>query len=144
MYSSAPDELIQTVTYENRSFKTIIIKKPYSQFRINAQNIGSQKIKFQIFSMDMYHYFCNKATKFNANLNEIDSSTASVSTQVQCRDNAIGSDGNSTSITVLCTPKGKWIAKEQKCVCNKGYYFDNKQCSCKYIKDSEDDRFIVH
>ena len=134
MYSSAPYELIQTVTYENRSSKTITIKKPYSHLRINAQNSGSQYVEFRIFSMEMYHYFCNKTTKFNANLNEVDSSTANVSMQVQCLDNAIGSDGNSTNITVLCTPKGEWIARDKKCVCKKGFYFDNKQCSCKYIK----------
>ena len=134
MYSSASYERIQTVTYENRSSKTITIKKPYSYLRIIAMNSGSQNIKFLIFSLEMYHYFCDETTKYNANLSEVDSFTANISKLVECLDNAIASDGNSTNITVLCTPKGEWIARDKKCVCNKGSYFDNKQCSCKYIR----------
>ena len=132
-YSSASYELIQTVTYESRSTKAITIKKPYSHLHINAQNNRSDHVQFWIFSMEMYHYFCNKTTKFNANLNKVDSSTANISRQFKCLNTATGSDGNSTIITVLCTPKGEWIATDQKCVCKKGFYFDNKQCSCKYI-----------
>ena len=133
MHSSGPYEVIQTVTYENRSFKTITIKKRYSHLRINALNSGSQRTMFQIFSMEMYHYFCDKTTIYNTNLKKVDSSTANISNLVQCLDNTIASDGNSTNITVLCTPKGEWIARDKKCVCNKGFYFDSKQCSCKYI-----------
>ena len=131
----ASDEIIQNVTYENQSSKTITIEKPYSYLRINAQNIGSTKIKFQIFSMEMYHYFCDETTKYNANLKKMDSSTANISKLVRCRDNATARDGSSTSITVMCTPKGEWIAKkDQQCVCNKSFYLNNEQCSCKYIK----------
>ena len=133
MCSSAFGELIETVTYENQSSKTIAITKHYSHLRISAVNNGSQKMKFKIFSMKMYHYVCDKTTKFNANLNEVYSSTANISKLFQCLNNATGSEGNSTSIAVMCTPRGKWIAKkDQECECIKGFYFDSKQCSCKY------------
>ena len=133
LYSSPFGERIETVKYENQSSKTISIRRPYSYLSIIALNSGSGKIKFQIFSMEMYHYVCDKTTKFNANLNEVHSSTANISKPVQCLNNAIGSDSNSTNITVTCTPEGEWIAKkDDECECIKGFYFDSKQCSCKY------------
>ena len=126
-------EFIQNVTFEKQSFKTITIKEAYyRRLRIIAQ--ATSKTTFIIDSIKMYHYFCEKGTIHNTVLNKVDSSPTNISVIVQCRDNAVISDGNSTNITANCTPKGNWTFGDLKCVCDKGFGSNNNKhegCSRK-------------
>ena len=80
----------------------------------------------------MYHYFCEKTTMRNTVLSQVDSSTKNISVIVQCGDNAVASDSNSTNITANCTPKGNWtFGDELKCVCDKGFQSKDEKCSRK-------------
>lgn len=88
--------------------------------------------KFVIHRIERYHYFCEADNQYNIYLSEVNSSTTPISKQVQCVDNAVSSDGNSTNGTVLCTSKGEWIVGNEGCVCIEGFYsLNNKRCSRK-------------
>ena len=123
-------ELIENVTFGNQSFKNITIKKPYSQLRVLAR-AAVQRTKFSIYSIRMYHYFCEKAIKYKTNLSLVDSSTTNISKQVQCLDNSVANDGKSRNITIVCTPEGEWMVRDQECVCDKGFFPNYQRCSRK-------------
>jgi hypothetical protein len=122
-------EFIQNVTFGKKSFKTATIKKSYSKlrFRVRATSLTT----FYIHSIKMYHYFCEKTTMRNTVLSQVDSSTKNISLIVQCGDNAVASDCNSTNITANCTPKGNWTFGDEKCVCDKGFQSKDEKCSRK-------------
>jgi hypothetical protein len=122
-------ESIQNVTFEKRSLNTATIKKSYSYLRILVR--ATSQTTFYIHSIKMYHYFCEKTRIHNTVLSQVDSSPANIGVIVQCGDNAVTSDGNSTNITANCTPKGNWTVGDQKCVCVKGFESNNQECSRK-------------
>ena len=116
-------ELVQNFTFPklyNIAVKTTI-KKSYKLLRIRAR-AGLSKTKFTIYSIKLYHYFCEKTDEYNTKLSRVNSSTMNISREVPCLDNAVSSDGNSTNITVYCTPKGEWKLGNMKCLCDKGFY----------------------
>ena len=86
---------------------------------------------FAINSINLFYYFCETTTKYNANLSEVNSSTTNIKKEAQCVDNSVSNDGKSTNITVVCTPKGKWIVENEGCVCDKGFYSNHQGCSGK-------------
>ena len=122
-------EFIQNVTFGKKSFNTATIKKFYSKlrFRVRATSLTT----FYIHSIRMYHYFCKKTRIHNTVLSQVDSSTTNISAIVQCGDNAVASDSNSTNITANCTPKGNWTFGDEKCVCDKGFQSKDEKCSRK-------------
>jgi hypothetical protein len=127
--SSKNFESIQNVTFEKRSLNTTTIEKSYRYLRILAR--ATSKTKFTIHSIKMYHYFCKTTRMHNTVLSKQDSSTTNIIAIVQCGDNAVASNGNSTNITANCTPKGNWTFGDQKCVCVKGFQSNNQECSRK-------------
>ncbi|CAB4021380.1 Ephrin type-B receptor 1, partial [Paramuricea clavata] len=120
-------ESIQNVTFEKRSLNTATIEKSYRYLCILVR--ATSQTTFYIYSIKMYHYFCEKTTMHNIILSQVDSSTTNISVRVQCGDNAVASDRNSTNITANCTPKGNWIFGNQKCVCVEGFQSSNQECS---------------
>lgn len=125
-------KLIENVTLKEQGFINITITNSYKHLAIRAKVLSGVKTKFIISDIKIYYYFCEGKDIYNAKLSVVHSSTTSISKQVQCLDNAVSSDGNSTNITVMCTPTGEWVTGNQYCVCDKGFYLlDNKQCSRK-------------
>ena len=123
------NELVQNLTFETQRISTTAIKKSYPHLLILARTSEtSTTTKFSIYSIKLYHYFCENRTLYNTDLSQVHSSTTNTSKLVQCPDNAIASDGKSTNITVKCTPKGSWVFKDLKCVCDKGFFFSNQRC----------------
>ena len=126
-------ELVQNFTFQSTlSNISTIIKKSYKKLRIRAR-AGLKRTKFTIYSIKLYHYFCEKTEEYNTKLSRVDSSTKNISKEVPCLDNAVSSDGNSTNITVYCTPKGEWKLGNMKCLCDKGFYLD-QNCSSKLFR----------
>ena len=82
----------------------------------------------------MYHYFCKTINIYDSKAHRVDSSTMNItySKVVHCQNNSVLSDGgNSTNITITCTPKGEWHYDDEKCECDKGFSFDTEKCSRK-------------
>ena len=125
-------EFVQSIrpTFEMRSVNIATIKKSYSRLRILSRTTKtSSTTKFNIYSMKIYSYFCENITIYNTVLGQVESSTINISKIVQCQDNGIASNGKSTNITVKCTPKGQWTPGHLNCVCDKGFDFNNHECS---------------
>jgi hypothetical protein len=130
--SSKNFEFIRNVTFERGRVNTITVKKSYPHLRILARTSStSSETKFYIYSIKIRYYFCEKTTIYNTDSAQVYSSTKNISKLVQCHDNAIASDGKSRNITVKCTPEGNWTFGDQKCICDRGFYFNNQSCSRK-------------
>ena len=124
-FDSSPTSMvfrfIQNVTFETRTIENITIESAFLRLRVLARP-STQKTMFIINSINVFYFFCESTTKYNGNLSEVNSSRTNISKQVQCLDNSVANDGKSRNITVLCTPKGEWIVRDQECVCEKGFY----------------------
>ena len=126
---------IQNVTFETQSNHITTITKSYPHLYILARlSNTSSETTFYIYSIKIRYYVCEKKTIFNTDLSQVDSSTMNINKLVQCRENAVSSDGKSTNITVHCTPKGNWTFGDLKCVCDKGYQLNEQGCSREYNK----------
>ena len=132
-YSLRNFQFIQNVTFETRSMKTATIRKSFPHLCILARTstTASGTVAFYIYSIKIRYYFCEKKTIYNTELNPVNSSTTNISQLVQCQDNALTSDGESSNITVRCTPKGNWTFGDLKCVCDKGFFSSNQSCTRK-------------
>ena len=81
----------------------------------------------------MYHYFCKTTNIYGNEVRRVNSSTTNItySKVAHCQDNSVLSDGNSTNVTITCTPKGEWHYDDEKCECDKGFSFNETKCSRK-------------
>ena len=104
------------------------MNKPYRYLRILAR--GSTKSRFFISSIKMYRYVCEESMLYGAVLKLLNSSTTNVSVMADCQNHAVARDGKST-MKVICTPKGNWITGGEKCLCDKGFAFNELNCSRK-------------
>jgi hypothetical protein len=130
--SSKNFEFIRNVTFETRSINTTTVKKSYPHLRILARTSSTSRITtFYIYSIKIRYYFCEKKTIYNTDLSQVYSSTTNISKLVHCHENTLASDGKSRNITVKCTPEGNWTFGDRKCVCDRGFHFNNQSCSRK-------------